>query len=58
MGFVRFQIGENTYSVADVLDVELRDGDRVYIVVDRLIRKVDENFDIRLVDSIRIALEK
>jgi excinuclease UvrABC ATPase subunit len=58
MGFVRFQIGETTYSVADVLDVELQEDDKVYIVVDRLIKKIDENFDTRLVDSIRIALEK
>jgi excinuclease UvrABC ATPase subunit len=58
MGFVRFQIGDITYSVADVLDVELQEDDKVYIVVDRLIKKIDENFDTRLVDSIRIALEK
>ncbi len=58
MGFVRFQIGETTYSVADTLDITLNEDDKVYIVVDRLIRKIDENFDTRLVDSIRIALEK
>lgn len=56
--FVRFQIGEITYSVADPLDIILNENDKVYIVVDRLIRKTDENFDTRLVDSIRIALEK
>lgn len=55
---MRFQIGENTYSVADSLDIELHENDKVYIVIDRLIKKVDENFDTRLSDSIRIALEK
>ena len=55
---MRFQIGENTYSVADELDMELQEDNKVYIVVDRLIKKIDENFDTRLVDSIRIALEK
>ena len=58
MGFVRFQIGEMTYSVADPLDISVDEDDTVYIVVDRLIKKIDENFDTRLVDSLRIALEK
>jgi excinuclease UvrABC ATPase subunit len=58
MGFVRFQIGDTTYSVADPLDISVDEDDTVYVVVDRLIRKIDENFDTRLVDSLRIALEK
>ncbi|MBC7498257.1 excinuclease ABC subunit UvrA [Candidatus Gracilibacteria bacterium] len=58
IGFVRFQIGETTYSVADPLDISVDEDDTVYVVVDRLIKKIDENFDTRLVDSIRIALEK
>ncbi len=58
IGFVRFQIGEVTYSVADPLDITVNEDDRVYVVVDRLIRKIDDNFDTRLVDSLRIALEK
>jgi excinuclease UvrABC ATPase subunit len=58
MGFVRFQIGETTYSVADPLDISVDEDDTVYVVVDRLIKKIDENFDTRLVDSLRIALEK
>ena len=58
MGFVRFQISEMTYSVADPLDISVDEDDTVYIVVDRLIKKIDENFDTRLVDSLRIALEK
>ena len=57
-GFVRFQIGETTYSVADSIDISIEPEDVVYIVVDRLIRKMDDNFDTRLVDSLRIALEK
>ncbi|MBX9808890.1 excinuclease ABC subunit UvrA [Candidatus Gracilibacteria bacterium] len=58
LGFVRFQIGEETYSVADSVDIKLKGDEKVYIVVDRLIKKVDDNFDIRLTDSLRIALEK
>ncbi|NRH20588.1 excinuclease ABC subunit UvrA [Candidatus Gracilibacteria bacterium] len=58
MGFVRFQIGDTAYSVADELDISLSEKDTVYIVVDRLIKKIDENFDTRVVDSLRIALEK
>ena len=58
MGFVRFQIAETTYSVADLLDMTVSEDDTVYVVVDRLIKKIDDNFDTRLVDSIRIALEK
>lgn len=57
MGFVRFQIGDTTYSVADdVGDITI--NDRVYVVIDRLIVKKDESFSIRLTDSLRIALEK
>jgi excinuclease ABC subunit A len=58
MGFVRFQIGETTYSVADPLEISVDEDDMVYVVVDRLIKKIDDNFDTRLVDSLRIALEK
>lgn len=58
LGFVRFQIWEETYSVADSVDIKLKGDEKVYIVVDRLIKKVDDNFDIRLTDSLRIALEK
>lgn len=57
LGFVRFQIGEDVYSVAD----EYRDIDvdaPIYVVVDRLIKKDDETFPVRLTDSLRIALEK
>jgi excinuclease ABC subunit A len=57
-GFVRFQIGEQVYSVADPIDITIESDETVYVVVDRLIRKMDETFDIRLTDSIRIALEK
>ena len=57
-GFVRFQIGEDVYSVADPIDITVSEDEIVYVVVDRLIRKMDDTFDIRLTDSIRIALEK
>lgn len=58
MGFVRFQIGDATYSVADSVDMDIKEDEKIYVVVDRLIKKVDENFDNRLTDSLRIALEK
>jgi len=58
MGFVRFQIGKTTYSVADPVEITLIEDDTIYIVVDRLIKKNDENFETRVTDSLRIALEK
>jgi excinuclease ABC subunit A len=58
MGFVRFQIDTDTYSVADTTDRTLADTDKAYVVIDRLLTKVDDTFPIRLTDSLRIALEK
>ena len=58
MGFVRFQIGDTTYSVADPVEMTIHGDEKVYIVVDRLIKKNEENFETRLTDSLRIALEK
>ncbi len=58
MGFVRFQIGDITYSVADILDRDIIKNEKTYIVVDRLIKKDEDNFWVRVADSIRIALEK
>lgn len=58
MGFVRFQIGDTTYSVADPVEMTIHGDEKVYIVVDRLIKKDEENFETRLTDSLRIALEK
>jgi excinuclease ABC subunit A len=58
MGFVRFQIDTDTYSVADTIDRTLADTDKAYVVIDRLVTKVDDTFLIRLTDSLRIALEK
>ena len=58
MGFVRFQIGDMTYSVADESTELLSPQDSVYVVVDRLVRKEDENFNLRLKDSLRVALDK
>jgi excinuclease ABC subunit A len=58
MGFVRYQIGDMAYSVADTpIDIQIGD-DPIFIVVDRLIRKMDPDFDARLTDSLRIGLEK
>ncbi len=44
MGFVRFQIGDITYSVADILDRDIIKNEKTYIVVDRLIKKDEDNF--------------
>lgn len=44
MGFVRFQIGDTTYSVADILDRDIIKNEKTYIVVDRLIKKDEDNF--------------
>jgi excinuclease UvrABC ATPase subunit len=58
MGFVRYQIGDAAYSVADTpIDIQIGD-DPIFIVVDRLIRKMDPDFDTRLTDSLRITLDK
>jgi excinuclease ABC subunit A len=58
MGFVRFQINQDIYSVADTIDRDIIDTDKVYVVIDRLVTKIDDTFPIRLTDSLRIALEK
>jgi excinuclease ABC subunit A len=58
MGFVRFQIWSDIYSVADEIIREIHQEDKIYIVVDRLVRKEDDTFNVRLTDSLRIALEK
>ena len=58
MGFVRFQINQDIYSVADTLDRAVIDTEKVYVVIDRLVTKIDDTFPIRLTDSLRIALEK
>jgi hypothetical protein len=36
----------------------LKKEDKIYIVVDRLVRKEDDTFNVRLTDSLRIAREK
>jgi len=58
MGFVRFQIGNDIYSVADDSTRDITHVDKAYIVIDRLVKKEDDTFPIRLTDSLRIALEK
>lgn len=57
LGFVRFQVGEDVYSVADE-PTDINSEVPVYVVIDRLIKKMDDTFHIRLTDSLRIALEK
>lgn len=56
-GFVRFQIGNDVYSVADdLLDVKVTKNTQPFIIIDRLIvKKNDENFSKRLGDSIELA---
>lgn len=56
-GFVRFQIGDDVYSVADDLsDVKVTKNTQPFIIVDRLVvKKDDENFSKRLGDSIELA---
>lgn len=58
MGFVRFQIEDTTYSVAEKIDTALSKKDKVFVVVDRLVKKEEENFTLRLKDSLRVALDK
>lgn len=58
MGFVRFQIDERVYSVADESQDIFSIDDRVSVVVDRLVKKNDDIFSVRLTDSLRIAMEK
>jgi excinuclease UvrABC ATPase subunit len=40
------------------LVIDITQEDKVYIVIDRLVRKEDDAFNVRLTDSLRIALEK
>lgn len=61
IGFVRFQIGDTIYSVADAFaDEEYTDGG--YVVIDRLVVKTGEEekplFDTRFKDSVSLAFQK
>lgn len=58
MWFVRYQIGESIYSVADEIEGFVDMKQWLYIVIDRLVLKKDEIFDVRVTDSLRMALEK
>jgi excinuclease ABC subunit A len=58
IGFVRFQIGSTTHSVADIEDIRLESREEVYVVIDRLVKKDDDTFHVRLTDSLRLAQEK
>ncbi len=55
---MRFQIGDDLYSVADDIVRNISEEDKVYIVIDRLVKKEEDTFNVRLTDSLRIALEK
>jgi excinuclease ABC subunit A len=60
-GFVRFQIGDNIYSVADMLGEDVY-FDWVHIIIDRLVVKTDEDekhqFETRLKDSLSLAFSR
>jgi excinuclease ABC subunit A len=58
-GFVRFQVGKATYSVADSFEQdEIEEDTSLYVVVDRLVKKTDDDFRTRLADSLRVVQEK
>lgn len=58
-GYVRFQIGTEIYSVGDVLPERiLSSEEKPYIVIDRLVSKEDQEFRIRLKDSLRVAYDQ
>ena len=55
-GFVRFQINDQVYSVADSLEKEtIPTGAKISVVIDRLVVKEDESFIKRLRDSLEFA---
>lgn len=61
LGFVRFQVGDSIFSVADPFEDEvyLSGG---HIVIDRLVTKTGEDeryqFETRLKDSLSLAFQK
>lgn len=55
---MRFQVGDDIYSVADDIGRSISEEDKIYIVIDRLVKKEEDTFNVRLTDSLRIALEK
>ncbi len=57
MGFVRFQIWNHTFSVADFEEQDISQKEKIFVVIDRLVVKKDDAFHVRLTDSIRVALE-
>ncbi len=58
LGFVRFQIGKQVFSIAEENETKIGKKDVIYVIVDRLIRKNDDEFITRLRDSLRVGLEK
>ena len=57
MGFVRFQIWNKTFSIANFDEHDIPKSENIFVVIDRLIVKKDDAFHVRLTDSIRVALE-
>ncbi|MDD5769529.1 MAG: excinuclease ABC subunit UvrA [Candidatus Gracilibacteria bacterium] len=61
LGFIRYAINNEVYTLSDEVKVEKNTKDQVYIVVDRLVVKDytgDENLDIkRLKDSLTLAFK-
>ena len=55
-GFVRFQINDTVYSVADAIDKEtIPENAKISVVIDRLVVKEDDSFSKRLRDSLEFA---
>lgn len=61
LGFVRFQVGDATYSIADPFEGEVYTGNGS-IIIDRLVTKTTEEerhqFETRLKDSVSLAFSK
>lgn len=61
LGFVRFQRGDRIYSVADIFEDDVYEGD-ISIIIDRLVVKVSEDerhqFETRLKDSVSLGFMK
>jgi excinuclease ABC subunit A len=58
MGFVRYQVDQTVFSVADTIEGKILPEQSIFLIIDRLVVKNEESFFIRLSDSLRIAFEK
>ena len=58
MGFVRYQVDDMVFSVADAVEGKILPEQNVFLIIDRLVVKNEDTFFVRLSDSLRIAFEK